>query len=65
MSDKPTASEAFSLMVRYYQAHPYRGVFHFILAVFTGGVWALWFVGFWFGTLLGLKDVEGMRALDE
>jgi hypothetical protein len=63
MDGKPSATEAFQLMVRYYQAHPYRGAVHLLLAALTGGVWTVWFVAFWFGTLVGWMDVDGMRAL--
>jgi hypothetical protein len=65
MGDKPDAGEAFNLMVAYYQAHPVRAMFHFFLALLTGGFWIFWFVGFWFGTVIGVKDVEGMRALND
>lgn len=59
----PTASEAFKLMLAYYQAHPVRGFIHALVALSTAGGWALWFVFFWFGTFVGWKDVEGMRDL--
>lgn len=65
MTDKPTASEAGNLMVTYYQHHPGRAFFHFLLAIFTGGVWGFWFVGVWFGLLMGWGDVEGIRELQE
>lgn len=60
---EPDAGEAFHLMIAYYQHKKWRGFFHVLFAIFTGGVWALWFVGFWVGTLLGWKDVDKMREL--
>lgn len=60
---KPDAGEAFKLMVAYYQKHRWRGAFHFLLAIFTAGGWALWFVGFWFWTLMGWKNIESMREI--
>ncbi|GGI99217.1 hypothetical protein GCM10008995_06430 [Halobellus salinus] len=59
----PNASEAFKLMLAYYQEYPIRGLIHALVALFTAGGWALWFVFFWFGTFVGWKDVEGMRDI--
>lgn len=59
----PTASEAFKLMLAYYQENSLRGFIHALVALFTAGAWALWFVFFWFGTFVGWKDVQGMRDI--
>lgn len=59
----PSASEAFKLMLAYYQQNSLRGFIHALVALFTAGGWALWFVFFWFGTFVGWKDVEGMRDI--